>query len=223
MLSGQLLQLTEHGRNILTSRRRTLALVAGVMVTGGTAVYMQSRITKSKRDRSKSSINVTGHLSQNGVDDKAAKILRKKRSGLRSLHILTAILLSKIGPTGLRTLVGLVTTAVLRTALSNRLARVQGFLFRSVFLRRVPLFIRLIVENLILCFLQSTLYSTSKYLTGALGLRFRKILTDLIHADYFEVIVLVSAASWIYLRDIYMLIWIIYCSSSMFQPGNNSP
>ncbi|KAI0494410.1 hypothetical protein KFK09_024544 [Dendrobium nobile] len=186
MLSGQLLQLTEHGRNILTSRRRTLALVAGVMVTGGTAVYMQSRITKSKRDRSKSSINVTGHLSQNGVDDKAAKILRKKRSGLRSLHILTAILLSKIGPTGLRTLVGLVTTAVLRTALSNRLARVQGFLFRSVFLRRVPLFIRLIVENLILCFLQSTLYSTSKYLTGALGLRFRKILTDLIHADYFE-------------------------------------
>ncbi|KAL0908268.1 hypothetical protein M5K25_022756 [Dendrobium thyrsiflorum] len=185
MLSGQLLQLTEHGRNILTSRRRTLALVAGVMVTGGTAVYMQSRITKSKRDRSKSSINVTGHLSQNGVDDEAAKILRK-RSGLRSLHILTAILLSKIGTTGLRTLVGLVTTAVLRTALSNRLARVQGFLFRSVFLRRVPLFIRLIVENLILCFLQSTLYSTSKYLTGALGLRFRKILTDLIHADYFE-------------------------------------
>ncbi|PKU87241.1 ABC transporter D family member 1 [Dendrobium catenatum] len=117
--------------NLSVSVRRTLALVAGVMVTGGTAVYMQSRITKSKRDRSKSSINVTGHLSQNGVDDKAAKILRKKRSGLRSLHILTAILLSKIGPTGLRTLVGLVTTAdaslqVLRTALSNRLARVQG-------------------------------------------------------------------------------------------------
>ncbi|KAG1369924.1 putative ABC transporter D family member 1 [Cocos nucifera] len=32
----------------------------------------------------------------------------------------------------------------------------------------------------------SSLFSTSKYLTGALSLRFRKILTELIHADYFE-------------------------------------
>ncbi|XP_058091212.1 ABC transporter D family member 1 isoform X2 [Magnolia sinica] len=75
---------------------------------------------------------------------------------------------------------------VLRTTLSNRLAKVQGFLFRAAFLRRVPIFMRLIAENLLLCFLQSTLYSTSKYLTGTLSLRFRKILTKLIHADYFE-------------------------------------
>ncbi|XP_074590058.1 ABC transporter D family member 1-like [Curcuma longa] len=75
---------------------------------------------------------------------------------------------------------------VLRTALSHRLAKVQGFLFRAAFLQRVPMFLRLIVENLLLCFLQSTLYSTSKYLTGVLALRFRKILTELIHADYFE-------------------------------------
>lgn len=81
---------------------------------------------------------------------------------------------------------------VLRTALSHRLAKVQGFLFRAAFLRRVPMFVRLIVENLLLCFLQSTLYSTSKYLTGSLGLRFRKILTELIHANYFEVRTVVS-------------------------------
>ncbi|RWW55109.1 hypothetical protein BHE74_00038269 [Ensete ventricosum] len=81
---------------------------------------------------------------------------------------------------------------VLRTALSHRLAKVQGFLFRAAFLRRVPNFLRLIVENLTLCFLQSTLYSTSKYLTGSLGLRFRKKLTDLIHAEYFEVRTAVS-------------------------------
>lgn len=91
--------------------RRTLALVTGFMVTGGTAVYMQSRISKSKRDKSESSITVR-HLSQNGADDEKAKILRRKKSGLRSLHVLTAILLSKIGLTGLRNLVGLVTTAV---------------------------------------------------------------------------------------------------------------
>lgn len=83
---------------------------------------------------------------------------------------------------------------VLRTSLSNRLAKVQGFLFRAAFLRRVPSFLRLIVENLILCFLQSTLLSTSKYLTGALSLRFRKILTELIHADYFEVMIFFSEA-----------------------------
>ena len=79
---------------------------------------------------------------------------------------------------------------VLRTAVGHRLARVQGFLFKAAFLRRVPTFTRLIVENLILCFLQSTLYQTSKYLTGSLSLRFKKILTDITHADYFEVLLL---------------------------------
>lgn len=76
---------------------------------------------------------------------------------------------------------------VLRTALGNRLAKVQGFLFRAAFLRRVPLFLRLISENILLCFLLSTMHSTSKYITGTLSLRFRKILTKLIHSHYFEV------------------------------------
>lgn len=77
---------------------------------------------------------------------------------------------------------------VLRTALSNRLAKVQGFLFRAAFLRRVPLFFRLISENILLCFLLSVIHSTSKYVTGTLSLCFRKILTKHIHANYFEVI-----------------------------------
>uniref|UniRef100_A0A452XLB4 ABC transmembrane type-1 domain-containing protein n=1 Tax=Aegilops tauschii subsp. strangulata TaxID=200361 RepID=A0A452XLB4_AEGTS len=64
--------------------------------------------------------------------------------------------------------------------------KVQGFLFKAAFLRRVPTFTRLIIENLILCFLQSAVYQTSKYLTGSLNLRFKKILTDLVHADYFQ-------------------------------------
>jgi thermostable 8-oxoguanine DNA glycosylase len=79
---------------------------------------------------------------------------------------------------------------VLRTAVGHRLAKVQGFLFKAAFLRRVPTFTQLIIENLILCFLQSTLYQTSKYLTGSLSLRFKKILTDIAHADYFEVLLL---------------------------------
>lgn len=76
---------------------------------------------------------------------------------------------------------------VFRTALGNRLAKVQGFLFRAAFLRRVPLFFQLISENILLCFLLSAMHSTSKYITGTLSLRFRKILTKLIHEHYFEV------------------------------------
>ncbi|QCD98659.1 ATP-binding cassette [Vigna unguiculata] len=91
-----------------------------------------------------------------------------------------------MGKLGARDLLGLVAIAVLRTALSNRLAKVQGFLFRAAFLRRVPLFLRLISENILLCFLLSTIHSTSKYITGTLSLHFRRILTKLIHSHYFE-------------------------------------
>jgi ABC-type uncharacterized transport system fused permease/ATPase subunit len=60
-------------------------------------------------------------------------------------------------------------------------------LFRAAFLRRMPVFLRLIAENLLLCLLQSAFLSTTKYLTGTLSLHFRKVLTHHIHADYFQV------------------------------------
>ncbi|KAF8404271.1 hypothetical protein HHK36_009153 [Tetracentron sinense] len=144
MPSLQLLQLTEHGRSFLASRRRTLAVATGILVAGGTAAYMQSRLG-SRCKRPVSLGHNTGPVNNKGKSNK-----------------------------------------VLRTALSNRLAKVQGFLFRAAFLGRVPSFLRLIIENLLLCFLQSTLYSTSKYITGTLSLRFRQILTKLIHSHYFQ-------------------------------------
>ncbi|WOL18839.1 ABC transporter D family member 1-like [Canna indica] len=188
-----LLPLTEHGRNLLASRRKTLAAVSAVVVAGGTYAYMQSRqcrrLPKSGNSSNDTASREIGEsLSQNGPNDQSVQTTRSKRKGLKSVHVLAAVLLSRMGPNGTRNLILLVTTAVLRTALSHRLAKVQGFLFRAAFLRRVPMFLRLIIENLLLCFLQSALYSTSKYLTGALGLRFRKILTELIHADYFEMV-----------------------------------
>ncbi|ONM34279.1 ABC transporter D family member 1 [Zea mays] len=190
MSSLQLLQLTERGRNLLSSRRRTLAIVSGAVLAGGALAYAQSgRWKKHQEANSCSDANShssnNGRTSQNGIDGKLVKT-RKKKSGLKSLHFLAAILLKKIGPNGTNYLIGLILTAVLRTAVGHRLAKVQGYLFRSAFLRRIPTFTRLIIENLLLCFLQSTLYQTSKYLTGSLGLRFKKILTDLVHADYFE-------------------------------------
>ncbi|KAI5001649.1 hypothetical protein ZWY2020_026299 [Hordeum vulgare] len=190
MSSLQLLQLTEHGRNLFSSRRRTLAVVSGALLAGGTLAYVQtSRRRKHREENPCNDANVHSrseeNISQNGVDGKVVKT-RKKKNLLKSLHFLAAILLKKIGPSGTNYLLGLMLTAVLRTAIGHRLAKVQGYLFKSAFLRRVPTFTRLIIENLLLCFLQSTVYQTSKYLTGSLSLRFKKILTDLIHADYFE-------------------------------------
>lgn len=190
MPSLQALPLTEHGRKLLASRRKTLAAVTSILVTGGTVAYLRSRNRSAKFESSDITNFAAGqsneNVIQNGVDDKSINKSRRKGSGLRSLQVLAAILLSQMDNKGMRNLLALVATVVLKTALSNRLAKVQGFLFRAAFLRRVPIFVRLIIENLVLCFLQSTLYSTSKYLTGDLGLRFRKILTRLVHNDYFE-------------------------------------
>ncbi|XP_076946754.1 ABC transporter D family member 1-like [Bidens hawaiensis] len=172
----QLLQLTERGRTLFSSsRRKTLLLATGIIVAGGTAAYMQSQ-TRLRRPYDAANSNNNNN------------IIRKSRQkkGLKSLQVLAAILLSHMGRFGARDLFALVATVVLRTAVSNRLAKVQGFLFRAAFLRRVPTFVQLIIENITLCFVQSALFSTSKYITGTLSLRFRKILTKLIHAQYFQ-------------------------------------
>ncbi|XP_022774962.1 ABC transporter D family member 1-like isoform X6 [Durio zibethinus] len=189
MPSLQLLQLTEDGRNLLASRRKVLLLASGIVVAGGAAAYVESRFNSKKPDS-------YGHY--NGVRDhreNSDEVLKmnnnvkgtsKKKGGLKSLQVLAAILLSEMGQIGARDLLALVGIVVLRTVLSNRLAKVQGFLFRAAFLRLVPSFFQLISENILLCFLLSTIHSTSKYITGTLSLRFRKILTKLIHAHYFE-------------------------------------
>lgn len=188
MPSLQLLQLTDHGRSFLASRRKTLLLATGVVFAGGMAAYVHSRLS-SKRHDSFSHYNGLHNDKENSkalANDTTLKKISKKKGGLKSLKVLAAILLSQMGRMGARDLLSLVAIVVLRTALSNRLAKVQGFLFRAAFLRRVPLFFRLISENILLCFLLSSMHSTSKFITGTLSLRFRKILTKLIHSYYFE-------------------------------------
>uniref|UniRef100_A0A0V0IZK6 Putative ABC transporter D family member 1-like n=1 Tax=Solanum chacoense TaxID=4108 RepID=A0A0V0IZK6_SOLCH len=189
MPSLQLLQLTEHGRGLLASKRKALLLTTGIIVAGGTAaVYMQSRRTYKGHDSTQCDGVNDGVIEPNKQTGKGnnVKKSRQKKGGLKSVKVLAAILLSRMGRIGTRDLLALVATVVLRTAVSNRLAKVQGFLFRAAFLRRVPMFFRLILENILLCFLQSALHSTSKYITGTLSLRFRSILTRLIHAQYFQ-------------------------------------
>ncbi|CAH1430038.1 unnamed protein product [Lactuca virosa] len=185
MTSLQLLQLTERGRSLLSSgRRKSLLLATGIIVAGGTAAYMHSQ----SRVRRPNETNGLGDDHENERVSRNKSVIKKSRQkkGLKSLQVLAAILLSHMGKMGAKDLLALLATVMLRTAVSNRLAKVQGFLFRAAFLRRVPTFVQLIIENITLCFVQSALYSTSKYITGTLSLRFRKILTKLIHAQYFQ-------------------------------------
>ncbi|XP_002515826.3 ABC transporter D family member 1 isoform X1 [Ricinus communis] len=177
--------------------RKSLLLATGVLVAGGTAAaYVQSRRRSDsfvqyngRKDDIGNSDNNNNDNDDNVVrknEDKVKKKSTQKKGTLKSLHLLAAVLLSEMGKMGARDLFAMVAIAVARTALSNRLAKVQGFLFRAAFLRRAPLFFRLISENILLCFLVSTMHSTSKYVTGTLSLCFRKIMTKRIHAHYFE-------------------------------------
>lgn len=73
-----------------------------------------------------------------GAPDGAGRSRRGSGGGGKALKELLPLLLRVAG----RKVLVIALLAVARTALSNRLARLQGYLFRAAFLRRVPLFMR---------------------------------------------------------------------------------
>ena len=62
----------------------------------------------------------------------------------------------------------------------------QGYMFRSAFLKRVPLFVRNLSENVLLCLLAAGVESTSKRVLETVVLDWRKTLTSRIHKLYFD-------------------------------------
>eukprot|EP00249_Psilotum_nudum_P023443 c28874_g1_i1 orf=721-4785(+) len=191
-MSLQLAQALERRSLFSTSRRKALAVAAAVLVAGGGFAYSHGMLSRRTCGFVSQSPSLNGgNLEKFSATKKKSGTLigRKvslKRSGLRSVRALVGILVAQMGSRGMKILLFLASIAVLRTTVSNRLAKVQGFLFRAVFLRRVPLFLRLIAENLLLCLIQSAFLSSTKFLTGNLSLWFRKILTDRVHTDYFQ-------------------------------------
>ncbi|KAH7446286.1 hypothetical protein KP509_01G050100 [Ceratopteris richardii] len=182
MTSSQLLKPFQQP----SGKRKVLAVAAAVLVAGGGLAYANSSSNRQKT-RQPSPCNGSGNATEKPIaGGNLAGSQKPKKGGMKSVNLLAGILITQMGTKGMRALLSLAAIAVLRTALSNRLAKVQGFLFRAAFLRRAPLFFRLIVENLLLCLAQSALFSTSKFITGLLSLQFRKILTDRVHADYFQ-------------------------------------
>jgi hypothetical protein len=108
--------LSSYASNLQNTFRRTLAVVSGALLAGGTLAYAQS--SRRRRHQEKDSCtDANGHTgskdstSQNGVDGKVVKT-RKKKNLLKSLHFLAAILVKKIGPSGTNYLLGLMLTAV---------------------------------------------------------------------------------------------------------------
>jgi hypothetical protein len=114
---------------ILGVNRRTLAVVSGALVAGGALAYARS----GRRRRPEAATNGDGggdalgrngeRLGHGGRDGRVAGTKRRK-SALKSLHFLAAILLKKIGPNGTRYLLGLMLTAV---SFDNFLAPVCSF------------------------------------------------------------------------------------------------
>ena len=62
----------------------------------------------------------------------------------------------------------------------------QGHLFRAAFLRHVPLFIRNLSENVVLCLAAAAVESTAKTMLAHMELRWRNSLTSRMHTPYFE-------------------------------------
>ena len=59
-------------------------------------------------------------------------------------------------------------------------------MFRAAFLRKVPLFIRNFGENVVLCLLAAGVESTANRFLEQLKLRWRTILTERVHKQYFN-------------------------------------
>lgn len=95
--------------------RRTLAVVSGALLAGGALAYARSSQQPRRRRSEPNSSKDAGALSTNEQmlsRDGTLVGTKQKKSGLKSLQFLTAILLKKIGPNGTRLLLGLILTSV---------------------------------------------------------------------------------------------------------------
>lgn len=66
------------------------------------------------------------------------------------------------------------------------MSAMQGHLFRAAFLRHVPLFVRNLAENVVLCLAAASVESTAKTVMAHMELVWRRKLTNRMHLPYFE-------------------------------------
>lgn len=112
-----LLFLLFHLSSLVQFYRKSILLAAGIVAAGGAAVYLKSRVSSPR-------LGSSHHCNGQSEDDEALEKLtgndknaktaakKKKGGGLKSLQVLTAILLSQMGKMGARDLLALVATVV---------------------------------------------------------------------------------------------------------------
>jgi ABC-type uncharacterized transport system fused permease/ATPase subunit len=95
-------------------------------------------------------------------------------------------LIKKLYSIGGNKMVGVACLAIIRVILHNYQGRLQGQLFETAFLKRVPEFFHILVRNIGICVASSAVQSTRQYLLDALAIQWRGWVTDLLHAKYFS-------------------------------------
>lgn len=169
---------------LLLQRKRKLIVTAGIASLG---LYAASKYVGS-RDRGNAAHGTEREkkppkgLDQTGPAATTQSNRKRSKTNGKSLSKLLPLLLKVAG----RKIIVLLVLAIARTALSNRLARLQGYLFRAAFLRRVPLFARNLIENILLCGLAAGLEATSKSWVSYMELQWRRLLTSRLHSMYFD-------------------------------------
>ncbi|EIE25187.1 hypothetical protein COCSUDRAFT_65142 [Coccomyxa subellipsoidea C-169] len=165
--------LLAHTASVL-NRNRGATVAAVLLISGGSYSYYLKILANAARKRK--------HKSQTVVIGNNAKKSKKNGKSGDSLKKLLNFLLPIAG----KRILLLLGLAVVRTAFSNRLARMQGFMFRAAFLRKVPLFIRNFTENVVLCLAAAAIESTSNRFLQLLKLDWRSVLTSRVHKQYFD-------------------------------------
>jgi len=95
--------------------RKTLLVATGILVAGGTAAYVHSRIRVNRHALLGDSDgnNNDGELPKEEVTKRtSAQKDKQKKGGLKSLQVLAAILLSEMGQLGAKNLLALVCIVV---------------------------------------------------------------------------------------------------------------
>ncbi len=153
--------------------------IAGIAILAAAGAYAAAQVSKNaKAARTKRNAAASGSRPPTTA---LAKTGKRRPSG-QALKELIPLLLKVAG----HKILVIALLAIARTALSNRLARLQGYLFRAAFLQRVPLFARNLVENIALCAVASGLEATTRSWVGYLELQWRKLLTSRLHKAYFD-------------------------------------
>jgi ABC-type uncharacterized transport system fused permease/ATPase subunit len=80
-----------------------------------------------------------------------------------------------------------------RTALLNYQGKVQGHLFKTAFLKQVGPFTQLLLKNVILSLIASSVERTGMHIQDVMAIKWRNWMTERLHAKYFANMVLSHA------------------------------